>query len=79
MKWQPRSPPCPAVQVLPLLLPPCRLSCCSLRSLTKEAPEDVPALQAGFGGSSKGIPELAGGEPVWLLIVPALGGEGYPP
>ena len=68
MKWQPqpRSLPRLAMQVLPLLLPPRRLSCCSRWSRAEEAPEDVPALQTGFGGSSKGILELAGGELVWL-------------
>lgn len=79
MEWQPRSLPCPAMQVLPLLLPLHRLSCCSRRSCAEGAPEDVPALQTGFGGSSKAIPQLAGGELVWLLSVLAPGGEGHPP
>ena len=34
--------------------------------------------QTGFGGGSKDVPEIAGGELVGPLMVLALGGEGHP-
>lgn len=73
LKRQPRSLPCPAVQVLPLRLPPRR------RPRAEEAPEDVPVPRAGLGDSSQGSPASAGAEQVWLRIVRAPGGEGRPP